>query len=664
MGATADETADDGLPGPDDGGSGDGLYAACRRRALDAARPLLAALYCDRRDVDLDELTGRIAAVLDAARAARPLPLRRLDAARLADPAWFQSPERVGYVAYADRFAGTLAGVADRIGLLEELHVDVLHLMKVLRARSGPNDGGYAIVDYLDVDAGLGSWADLEALTATLHEHGISVCLDLVLNHTAREHAWAEAARRGSARHRAYYLVFPDRQLPDLYEETLPEVFPDLAPGNFTWDDELAGWVWTTFHDYQWDLDYGNPDVFVEMLRIMAALANAGVDVLRLDAIAFTWKRMGTDCQNQPEAHLLAQAFRALLAAAAPGVLLLAEAIVAPGQLVPYLGAHRRRRAECHLAYHNQLMVMIWSSLATGDARLATESLAALPPTPPGATWTNYVRCHDDIGWAVDDELAARIGMDAGQHRAFLAAFYRGDVPGSPARGSAFSSNPATADERTTGTTAALCGLDLARQRNDRLGEERAIRRLLLAYGVILGFPGIPLLYMGDEVALANDESYRHDPALADDSRWMNRPWLDPCALARRSAPGTVEARVFDGLVRLIEARRANPALHAGGELWLHRYDDPAVLAWQRHHPVHGGFFGLANFSEQPAGVPAASPGWAGLERPVAVVDDGVSIVRDRLVLPPLSVTWYVDEADGPVEPHPIATGRARPPSR
>ncbi len=587
--------------------------------------------------------------------------LRRLDADRVARPAWFQAADRVGYVAYVDRFGGDLPGVAQRIGHLESLGVNYLHLMKVLRNRPAPNDGGYAVVDHLDVDAGLGGWDDLSALTEQLHHHGISVCLDVVLNHTAREHAWAEAARRGSRRHRAYYLVFPDRQLPDLYEESLPEVFPELAPGNFTWDDELDGWVWTTFNSYQWDLDYSNPDVFVEMLRVMLTMANAGVDVLRLDAIAFTWKRMGTDCQNQPEAHLLAQAYRALLGVAAPGVLLLAEAIVAPTELVPYLGAHRLQRDECHLAYHNQLMVMGWSALATGDARLATESLASLPPTPTATTWTTYVRCHDDIGWAVDDELAGRVGVDGGAHRAYLAAFFRGEVPGSYARGAAFSSNAAAADERTSGTTAALCGLDAARAAGDALAEERAIRRILLLHAIMLAFPGSPLLYMGDELGLPNDRTHLDEPALAADTRWMNRPYLDDAALARAAEPGTVEARLLGGLQRLIAIRVAQPAMASGGGLWLHRYDDPAVLAWQRHHPVHGSFFGIANVSEQPASLPVACLQWAGLTEPEAVLDPGVMVLHDQLVVPPLSTAWYVDRADRGVAPRPVAAGRVRP---
>jgi amylosucrase len=366
-----------------------------------------------------DELLERALASVRSAAAERSADLVALDLERLLDPTWFQRPDRIGYVAYVDRFAGSLKGVGEHLDYLNEMRVTYLYLMKVIKARTGANDGGFAVVDYLDVDPALGSWNDLAELARTLRESGIGLCLDLVMNHTAAEHGWAMQAKAGSQRHRDYYIVFDDRAMPDAYEETLPEVFPTLAPGNFTWDDDLEGWVWTTFNTYQWDLNYANPDVFVEMLDVMLALANAGVEVLRLDAIAFTWKRMGTNCQNQPEAHLLAQAFRELIEMAAPSVLLKAEAIVAPTDLLAYLGSYERERDECHLAYHNQLMVMLWSSLATKDARLMTQSMAALPQTPSAASFVTYVRCHDDIGWAVDDADAAAIGIGGAPHRAY-----------------------------------------------------------------------------------------------------------------------------------------------------------------------------------------------------------------------------------------------------
>jgi amylosucrase len=630
------------------------FWARVDHRLPDALKPL-EALY--GQCCDLSALVERVLGVLAAGAAGRRRELRDVDTRREIDPAWFQRPDLVGYVAYAERFGNTLGGVRARLDYLSELHVTYFHLMAVLRPRPGANDGGYAVADYTQVDPMLGTWTDLVALTDDLRGRGISLCLDLVLNHTAREHPWAVAARAGSARHRAMYHVFDDRTMPDAHEATLPEVFPELAPGNFTWDDELSAWVWTTFHDYQWDLNYSNPDVFVAMLEVMCELANAGVDVLRLDAIAFTWKRLGTDCQNQPEAHYLAQAMRALMSIVAPAVLLKAEAIVAPAQLVPYLGAHERERPECHLAYHNQLMVMLWSSLATGDARLARKALAALPQVPSGTSFVTYVRCHDDIGWAVDDDDADRLGLSGRAHREFLAEFYRGDTPGSWARGAPFSSNEVNGDERTCGGAAALSGISAALEANDPIALDLAVRRLLLAYGVISAFGGIPLIYMGDELALPDDITYTEHGDTADDSRWMHRPHMDWDAAARRHVGGTVEHRVFQGIAAMVNVRRLTPVLAAGGQTWIHQLDEPAVLAWERHHRRHGRFFGLANMSHRTVVVPAATLTWASLHEPVDVLGNGsVRVIGPHLELDPYGVAWFVESADIGVSPRPVAS--------
>ena len=400
-------------------------WSARAHRAETTLVALTGALYGASRATGVVERLRRAAAGAAAAR--RPALVAR-DLDRLADPLWFQDHGQIGYSAYAQRFGGTLAGVAGHIDHLTSLGVTYLHLMHVLRARDGDNDGGYALVDFGDVEPSLGARADLVELADSLHLQGVNLCLDVVLNHTAAEHEWAMAAKAGSAHHRAYYLTFTDRADVDAYEATLPEVFPEIAPGSFTWSAELGAWVWTTFHTYQWDLDYANPDVLCEMVDVVLDLANVGADVLRLDAIAFTWKRLGTTCQNLPEAHLLAQLLRAVVDIAAPGVVLQAEAIVAPSELVAYLGAHRVHRPECQLAYHNQLMVDVWDALARGDARLATAALAALPQVPDGTAWTTYLRCHDDIGWAIDDRVAASLALAGPEHRAYLAAFYRGDV--------------------------------------------------------------------------------------------------------------------------------------------------------------------------------------------------------------------------------------------
>ncbi len=337
----------------------------------------LAVVYADPGAV-----ARRLVDLAARAYAARPDDLHRLDQRRLLAPDWLQQPRMFGYACYTERFAGDLAGLGKRLDHLEDLGVTYLHLMPLLQPREGDNDGGYAVQDYRAVRADLGTVDDLRDLATTLRGRGISLVLDLVLNHVAREHEWAEKARAGDATYRDYFHVHPDRGLPDAFEETLPEVFPDFAPGNFTWDDDLEAWVWTTFNEWQWDLNWANPDVLVEFADIICSLANLGVEVLRLDAIAFLWKRLGTACQNQPEVHALTQVLRTVARIAAPALAFKAEAIVGPRDLVQYLGQGRHAGRVSDLAYHNSLMVQVWSMLATGDTVLARHALAALPPTP------------------------------------------------------------------------------------------------------------------------------------------------------------------------------------------------------------------------------------------------------------------------------------------
>lgn len=609
-------------------------------RRLDDVADALALVY---GDAAADLLAGVFEDVV-AAVAARPADLRRLDRRREDEPDWHLREDQIGYVCYADRFAGTLANVAKRLDHLEELGVTYLHLMPLLRPRPEPNDGGYAVADFRGVDPALGDVDDLEQLTAALRARGMSLCLDLVLNHTAREHAWARRARAGDPDYRDYYLVFDDRTLPDAYERTLPEVFPDTAPGNFTWEPALDAWVWTTFHEWQWDLNHANPRVFAEMLDVILFLANRGVEVLRLDAAPFLWKRLGTDCQNQPEAHALLQAFRGLSAMAAPALLFKAEAIVPPDQLVQYLGRHDRFRPECELAYHNQLMVQTWSALATREARLATQALARLPAPPQGTTWATFVRSHDDIGWAIADADARAVGLDPRLHRRFLADFYAGRHPGSFARGALFQENALTGDARTSGSAASLSGIEQGLDLGDPVLLDQGIRRLLLAHAIAFAFPGIPLLWMGDELALRNDPSYLRDPAHAHDNRWLHRPLMDWEAAARRDDPGTVEGRVFGGLRHLAAVRRRLPALHAGGETHVLWTDQAAVLAWLRIAPGRGRLLGLANVADTERSVDDRVLGEAGLRDPVdALAPHGrFSHHGGRVHLPRLGALWLV----------------------
>ena len=541
------------------------------------------------------DVADRLIAAAAQRHAKRSKELRRRDRDRSLHPDWFQQPERVGYMAYVDKFGGDLDGVRERIAHLSELGVDVVHLLSLFAARIGENDGGYAVRDPLVPDECNGTPADLERLVTALHDADINLCADFVINHTSDDHRWALEALAGSAYHQGLFRMFDDEAALAAYEATLPEVFPQMAPGNFTWRPEIGKWVWTTFREFQWDLDWSNPDVMCEMGDVALGLANLGVDILRLDAIAFTWKRIGTNCQNQPEAHLVAQALRALIAIGAPATVLLAEAIVGPNDLVGYLGRHELERRECDVAYHNQLMVQGWSMLATGESRLARVALSRLPDPPAITTWFTYVRCHDDIGWAIDDADAAAAGVSGGGHRGFLADFYRGDFVGSTARGVSFAANAATGDERTCGMTAALVGVDAARDADDAAALDLAIRRMTLLYAIAFGHGGIPIIYMGDELCQGNDLGALEDPALRADSRWVHRPRFDELAAAERSDETTPAGRAWSVLRRLVTARQSCLALHGGAPT---RYVDVGVeqvFVWHRRHPRFGDLVGVAN---------------------------------------------------------------------
>ena len=592
----------------------------------------LAAVY------DAAEVLPALIEVIAAIHLARSDALRQRDRERTVRPDWFQGADAVGYVAYADLFAGDLQGIRTHIDYLRGLGISYLHLMPLLTPRPGANDGGYAVMDYRSVRPDLGTMADLSSLAGDLHAAGISLTLDLVLNHVAREHEWAAQAKSGQARYRDYFLVYPDRTVPDRYEETLPEVFPAFAPGNFTWDDELDGWVWTTFNEWQWDLNWANPDVFVEFADIVGFLANQGADCIRLDAIAFTWKRVGTNCQNQPEVHALTQALRSVARIMAPALIFKAEAIVGPQDVVAYLGQGEHAGKVSDLAYHNSLMVQIWSALAARDGRLLTTALSRFAPIPVTSAWATYLRCHDDIGWAIDDADAAAVGWDGFGHRSFLADFYAGEFDGSFARGMHFQSNPETGDRRTSGTAASLAGIEWALARGEAAVLDTAIARLTCAYAMVFGFGGLPLLYMGDELGMLNDHAYLSDPAKASDNRWVHRPAMD-WSRADSHADGDIADRVFSAITNLIRARRELPALHASVSTEASVTDDPAVLVFRRRHAA-GSIVQVYNLSETnrvlwPGALAPLQPG------PLMEHVSGTVIDISRPVaLPPYAAWW------------------------
>ncbi len=601
--------------------------------------PMLEALY--GRHPDYDSFRERLLAAMRQGWAARPADLKRLDLKRDLEPDWFQRPDMAGYVFYIDRFAGTLRGVLDKLDYLEDLGITYVHFMPCLKPRPGDSDGGYSVMDYRAINPDYGSMADFEEVSAALRARGISVCVDLVLNHTAKEHAWAQAAAKGDATYQDYYLMFDDPAEPRRYERNLVEVFPDNAPGNFTEYPHFGKWVWTTFNEHQWDLNWANPQVFLEIVEIMLHLANKGVDVLRLDAVAFMWKRLGTRCQSEPEVHMLLQALRACCRIACPAVLHLEEAIVAPAEMLPYLGRGKHDGREGNLAYHNSLMVQFWGALATRDTRLMRHVLSShFPDRLTNATYATYIRCHDDIGWAVTDEDAAALQISGAAHRNFLSNFYEGSFPGTFARGALFQENKATGDKRISGSFASLAGLEKALNEGNSNDADLAVQRILLGHALIAGFGGIPLIYMGDELATLNDHGYAEVPEHAHDSRWIHRPRMDWHAAAYRHSDDGALGQVFRGVKEILARRRATPALHAGYPVQILDGGLAGLFVVQRKSPT-GALVGLYNMTEHWLNLPEAQVRlWGITLMRDALSDSPVTAHHGQIALPPYARVW------------------------
>ena len=564
--------------------------------------------------------------------------LKALDINREEHPDWFQDHKMMGGVGYVREFAGNLAGIREKIPYFKSLGLTYLHLMPLFRSPAGENDGGYAISSYREVDPDLGTIAELRALAGDLQREGISLVLDFVFNHTSDEHEWALRAKAGEETYQAYYRMYPDRQMPDAYEAHLREIFPDEHPGAFTYFADIGKWVWTTFHSNQWDLNYANPEVFNRMAGEMLFLANQGVEILRLDAVAFIWKALGTNCENLPEAHLIIQAYNAIARIAAPALLFKSEAIVHPDEVARYISPE-----ECQLSYNPLLMALLWNTLATREVNLLQASMLKRFVIPEGCAWVNYVRCHDDIGWTYSDEDAWALGINPYDHRQFLNAFYTGRFEGSFARGLPFQENPKTGDARISGTCASLAGLEKATTEETAAEVELAIRRILLLHSVVLSIGGIPLIYLGDEVGTLNDYSYRENPLKADDSRWVHRPEADPKLYVQKDQPQTIPGRVFMGMQKIIQLRKSLPILNDGNPEFLPT-GNPHVFGYMRRCKGRQALI-LSNFSEEKQTISAQILALSGIASDVkdVVTQRTVSIETD-LTLAPFQFIWLLEQ--------------------
>lgn len=566
------------------------------QRRLDTCYDELKWLYCELYHGDMAAFDYFVQ-MLRRCWAQRKLDLRLQDLRREEDPDWYRRRDLLGMMLYTNAFAGNLKGVQERLPYIQECGVNYLHLMPLLESPKGRSDGGYAVSDFRRVQPELGTMEDLEHLADACREKGISLCLDFVMNHTSEDHEWARKARAGEPGYRERYFFYDNWEIPQEFEKTVPQVFPTTAPGSFTWLDDCKQVVMTNFYPYQWDLNYANPVVFNDMTENLLYLANRGIDVIRLDAVPYIWKELGTNCRNLPQVHTLVRMMRMVCQIVCPSVLLLGEVVMEPAKVVPYFGSPEK--PECHMLYNVTTMATTWHTLATGDVSLLRHQMDTVCALPRDFLFLNYLRCHDDIGWGLDYAwLKAHFGTNEVAHKKYLNDWFTGKWPGSDSRGELYNDDPRLGDARLCGTTASLCGVEAADYEQNPFKLERAISCDLMLHAWMLTQSGIPVLYSGDEVGQLNDYSYHHDGEKWDDSRYIHRCNFQWELAAMRHDGTTRQGKQFMGLCHLEEIRAQEPAFDARADVWTFDTGSSHVLGVGRWYQGRK-LIAFFNFSQE-----------------------------------------------------------------
>lgn len=525
----------------------------------------------------------------------RSTELKKRDIKKEKNPDWFKEKEMLGMMLYIDNFAGNLKGVEKKLAYLKECNVNCLHLMPFLDTPKGKSDGGYAVADFRKVRPDLGTMKDLARLTEKCHENGMNVCMDFVMNHTSEEHEWAKRARAGEGEYMSRYFFYDNGEIPARYEETVPQVFPTTAPGNFTWLPEIGHYVLTTFYPYQWDLNYRNPRVFNEMMYNFLFLANQGMDIIRIDAVPYIWKELGTSCRNLKEVHTIVRMMRMIAEIVCPSVILLGEVVMEPEKVVPYFGTVEK--PECHMLYNVTTMATTWNSIATRDIRLLKKQMDIVSRLPKQYTFLNYLRCHDDIGWGLDFDTMKQWGMEEPSHKRYLNDYFTGKIADSISRGELYNDDPVTQDARFCGTTASMCGIEAAGFEGNAEKMQTAIQEDLMLHAYMLTQSGIPMLYSGDELGQVNDYSYKDDAEKASDSRYLHRGAFLWELADKRKDLSTVQGQLFQMLNRLEQIRRQENVFSQEAEVYTYDVHNDSILGILREYKGER-FIALFNFSE------------------------------------------------------------------
>ena len=525
----------------------------------------------------------------------RSTELKKRDIKKEKNPDWFKEKEMLGMMLYIDNFAGNLKGVEKKLAYLKECNVNCLHLMPFLDTPKGKSDGGYAVADFRKVRPDLGTMKDLARLTEKCHENGMNVCMDFVMNHTSEEHEWAKRARAGEGEYMSRYFFYDNGDIPARYEETVPQVFPTTAPGNFTWLPEIGHYVLTTFYPYQWDLNYRNPRVFNEMMYNFLFLANQGMDIIRIDAVPYIWKELGTSCRNLKEVHTIVRMMRMITEIVCPSVILLGEVVMEPEKVVPYFGTVEK--PECHMLYNVTTMATTWNSIATRDIRLLKKQMDIVSRLPKQYTFLNYLRCHDDIGWGLDFDTMKQWGMEEPSHKRYLNDYFTGKIADSISRGELYNDDPVTQDARFCGTTASMCGIEAAGFEGNAEKMQTAIQEDLMLHAYMLTQSGIPMLYSGDELGQVNDYSYKEDAEKVSDSRYLHRGIFQWILADKRKDLSTVQGQLFQMLNRLEQIRRQENVFSQEAEVYTYDVHNDSILGILREYKGER-FIALFNFSE------------------------------------------------------------------
>lgn len=589
-------------------------------------------LYCELYEGGGAEFE-RLCGMLEDQFAKRPAALKKLDEKRLAQPDWYRKNNIAGMMMYTDAFAKTLKGIREKLDYIEDCGVNCLHLMPLLDSPDRDNDGGYAVSDFTKVRKDLGTMEDLAGLAAECHDRGICLCLDFVMNHTSKEHEWAKRARAGEKEYQDRYFFYDNYDIPSQFEQTCPQVFPTTAPGNFTWLEDVGKFVMTTFYPYQWDLNYQNPAVFYAMTENLLNLTNQGIDIIRIDAVPYIWKELGTNCRNLPQVHNIVRMLRMITEIVCPGVLLLGEVVMEPVKVVPYFGTVEK--PECHMLYNVTTMATTWHTVATKNTSLLKRQMEIISGLPREYVFLNYLRCHDDIGWGLEYDWLKNQMIAEVPHKQFLSSYFTGGFYGSQARGELYNDDPASGDARLCGTTASLCGVEAALEQKDDGQLDLAIACDLMLHGYMLTQSGIPMFYSGDEIGQLNDYGYKQDEKKAAESRYLHRgPFLWENAKLRKD-PGTVQGRLFTGIGKLLDIRKSHDVFLNDASVSTRETCDPCVLCLVRE--LNGEkLVALFNFA------PAERTAWISEEGMYRDLLSRETIPAKDVPMPPYAIRWML----------------------